>query len=48
MPRDAHGVHEYHPEEYGIDLNAVRERFRFYTDRFGISTSDAPDKERVA
>ena len=35
MPRDAHGVHVYHPEEYGIDLDAVRRRFSFYTERFG-------------
>jgi hypothetical protein len=38
MPREQHGAHVYRPAEYGIDLSAVRERFRFYTDRFGIST----------
>ncbi len=34
-PRDKHGAHEYHPEEFGIDLDTLRARFRFYSDRFG-------------
>jgi len=35
-PKDKHGVHVYRPEDYGIDLEALRERFRFYADRFDI------------
>ena len=34
-PRDKHGLHEYHPEEFGLDLDAIRARMRFYSDRFG-------------
>jgi hypothetical protein len=32
--RDRQSVHEYHPEDYGIDLNALRRQFSFYSDRF--------------
>ena len=35
-PRDKHGAHTYDPAEFGIDLTALRERFRFYADRFHI------------
>jgi hypothetical protein len=38
-PKDKHGVHEYQPEEYGLDVGKLRERFRFYSDRFGIPTA---------
>lgn len=31
-----HGAHTYTPEEYGIDVPTERERFRRYTDRYGI------------
>lgn len=34
MPRGKHGAHEYDPAEYGLDLAKLRERFRFYSDRF--------------
>jgi len=34
-PRDKHGIHEYHPEEFGLDLDEIRARMRFYSDRFG-------------
>lgn len=34
-PRDQYGVHRYSPADYGIDVDGVRERFRFYRDRFG-------------
>lgn len=37
-PRDKHGLHEYHPEEFGLDKQALRERFRFYSDRFEVPT----------
>jgi hypothetical protein len=33
-PADKHGVHAYQPEEYGIDLDQLREQFSFYNDRF--------------
>jgi hypothetical protein len=33
-PRDKQGVHEYRPEQYGIDLDELREQFAFYNDRF--------------
>ncbi len=33
-PADKQGVHEYHPEQYGIDLDQLRTQFAFYNDRF--------------
>lgn len=39
MPRDKHGAHTYDLAEFGIDLAAVRERFRFYTDRYGVAVA---------
>ena len=30
------GKHAYTPEQYGIDVPTERERFRRYTDRYGI------------
>jgi hypothetical protein len=35
-PRDKHGRHEYDPAEYGLDPKALRERFRFYSERFQV------------
>ena len=35
-PRDKHGLHEYDPADFGLDRDAIRQRFRFYSDRFGI------------
>ena len=35
-PRDKHGVHEYDAASFGLDLDRLRERFRFYSDRFGV------------
>jgi hypothetical protein len=34
MASERHGGHSYDPAEFGIDLHALRERFRFYSDRF--------------
>jgi len=34
--RKRHGTHRYRPEEYGLDADALRERFRFYTARFDV------------
>lgn len=35
-PRGSRGTHRYSLEEIGLDPNTERERFRFYTDRFGV------------
>lgn len=35
-PRDKHGDHSYDAAEYGLDKAALRERFRFYTERFDV------------
>jgi hypothetical protein len=36
-PRDKHGLHEYDAATFGLDLGEMRERFRFYSDRFGVA-----------
>jgi len=33
-PADKQGVHDYNPEQYGIDLDALRAQFAFYNRRF--------------
>jgi hypothetical protein len=40
MPRDKHGAHRYDAAEFGIDLAALRERFRFYAERFNVATGE--------
>ncbi len=35
-PRDKHGRHEYNPGEFGLDTAQLRERFRFYSERFNV------------
>jgi hypothetical protein len=35
-PREKHGAHTYDLAEFGIDLAALRERFRFYSERFEV------------
>jgi len=35
-PKGEKGVHHYSLEEFGLDEGEERERFRFYTDYFGI------------
>jgi hypothetical protein len=35
-PQGKHGAHRYALEEYGLDAERVRERLRFYTDRFEV------------
>ena len=37
-PADKHGVHDYGPEQYGIDIDALRLQFAFYNDRFAEGT----------
>ena len=36
-PADKQGVHDYTPEQYGIDLDELREQFAFYNDRFAAT-----------
>ena len=38
-PRDKHGEHSYAASDFGIDLEQLRERFRFYTKRFEVSVA---------
>jgi len=35
-PRDKHGAHSYEPADFGIEPSALRDRFRFYSDRFKV------------
>lgn len=37
-PADKHGIHLYKPEQYGIDLDQIREQFAFYNQRFAAAT----------
>ncbi|RJF91271.1 sulfotransferase family protein [Sphingomonas cavernae] len=36
-PRDKHGSHTYDPAEFGLDIAALRARFAFYSDRYGVN-----------
>jgi hypothetical protein len=38
-PREAHGEHLYDPAEFGLSVDALRERFRFYSARFKVPIS---------
>jgi hypothetical protein len=35
-PRGKHGLHSYDAADYQIDIPALRQRFRFYSERFNI------------
>lgn len=35
-PRDKHGDHSYDAADYGLDKEELRERFRFYSERFDV------------
>jgi len=35
-PREKHGEHIYSAAEFGLDPAGLRERFRFYTERFNV------------
>jgi hypothetical protein len=37
-PQDKFGRHKYTPEMFGLSGQGLRERFAFYTDRFGVKT----------
>ena len=34
--RTQHGVHEYTPEQFGLDADGFRRRFAPYIERFGV------------
>jgi hypothetical protein len=34
--RERHGAHSYRPEDHGLDVNELRRRFGFYTERFNV------------
>jgi hypothetical protein len=36
-PRDKHGEHTYDAADFKIDLKQVREKFRFYSERFNVA-----------
>jgi len=38
-PRGEHGVHEYALEDFGLDPERVRDRYRFYTEAFDVPVS---------
>jgi hypothetical protein len=38
-PRDKHGGHSYDAADFGLDKAKLRERFRFYSDRFDVPTA---------
>ena len=35
-PQGKHGIHRYHPSEYGLDVTETRKLFRRYTEHYGI------------
>jgi len=35
-PKDKHGEHRYSLAQYGLDPEVERDRYRFYTQRFGV------------
>jgi hypothetical protein len=37
-PKGKHGAHDYSLAEYGLSAEAVRDRLRFYTERFDVAT----------
>ena len=38
-PREKHGGHDYDAADFGLDPAALRERFRFYSERFDVPTA---------
>ena len=36
-PKERHGVHRYTLQEFGLDPERERERYRFYQDYFGVA-----------
>jgi hypothetical protein len=39
MPRDKHGDHTYDAADFKIDLRQLREKFRFYSERFNVAAT---------
>jgi hypothetical protein len=39
-PRDKHGDHTYDAADFKIDVKQLREKFRFYTERFNVALAD--------
>jgi hypothetical protein len=37
-PREKQGTHAYDPADFGLSVAGLRERFRFYTERFQVPT----------
>ncbi|HTH28478.1 MAG TPA: sulfotransferase [Sphingobium sp.] len=35
-PKGVYGAHSYEPATYGLDVDELRERFRFYTDHYNV------------
>jgi hypothetical protein len=38
-PRDKHGGHDYDAADFGLDPAELRERFRFYSERYDVPTA---------
>lgn len=36
--KERHGAHRYRPQDFGIDVDELRDRFSFYTERFDVPT----------
>ena len=47
-PQNKHGRHSYTPEEYGLNMDALRERFAAYIERFAVSPDRPPPASRRA
>ena len=41
-PREARGLPRSSPAEFGLDIDALRRRFAFYSDRFGVEQAPIP------
>jgi len=39
-PKGKHGAHVYTPDEFGLDAAGLRERYRFYTERFAVAIEE--------
>lgn len=37
-PREKHGSHRYDPADFGLTMQGLRDRFRFYSERFQVLT----------
>ena len=46
-PKDSRGVHRYSLDEIGLDGREERERFRFYTEHYGVTETTASRGSRL-